>query len=148
MISAAFGQIALIRRAWLEKYPQERRKDKPPLPAWFLASGVLTDDFGGAETGPEFPPIMGDFAYSWFRCSQRIPFILFFINVLAVLGCIGIVIGAVPSGSPLQQRVRIEIEKPGPGSKVKATFEIDRPSQELLKELDSALQVPSPATKP
>ena len=89
MIAAAFGQIALIRRAWHEKYPEEKpqSKDKPALPKWFWTSGVLSDDAGPSENEREYPPIMGDFAYSWFNCSQRIPSILFFINVLKLSQC-------------------------------------------------------------
>jgi hypothetical protein len=99
MIAAAYRQITFIRNAWRKRYPEERREPQP-LPQWFWRSGALPEDDTGS-TQAEFPPLMGEFRYSFLASSQRIPAILFSINCIAIAGCL--LITCVAMMSPGQQ---------------------------------------------
>jgi hypothetical protein len=154
--AAAYQQIAFIRNAWLQKYPEERRPI-PRLPRWIRGSGALPEAArenpyqyeGETETPseklPEYPPIMGEFRYSYPQSAQRIPFVLLVLNGIAIVACLVIGLSAVSNGNLGQQPVKIELEKTGAGAKVKATFEMERPPQELANELKSLLQSPKAA---
>jgi hypothetical protein len=92
-ISAAYRQTATVYHTWIRRYPEENweRSDVPP---WF--SPFTKGNHRGNPTKPpansEFPPILGGFNYHPLGKTLRIPFILFAINFLGAMACIGIAI--------------------------------------------------------
>lgn len=103
LIAAAYRQIAQIRSFWHGKYPEEQRPLQP-LPRWMFgrkSAGTLpegTRSFppfpaeGSSPPQPDFPPIIGEFRYSYFQNTHRIPFLLMGIDAALVIACVGVAI--------------------------------------------------------
>ena len=141
LIAAAYQQVALIQKAWVSKYPEERRDRRLPLHGWLLWGGPQVNEPQEEKTKHEFPPIMGEFEYPYRWSAQRIPLILLAINCFAIGACIAVGNVAFFGGtSSNRQNVKVELEKIGSGSKVTATFEMAQPPKDLWDEVKSVLQ--------
>jgi hypothetical protein len=87
-ISAAYRQVSSIQQAWKRMFPEEAW-EACVIPPWFLPwrAKSPSDSLDVAPSGSLFPPIRGEFTYKEVSRTQRIPFILFSINLLAIVMC-------------------------------------------------------------
>jgi hypothetical protein len=109
LIAAAYKHIAQIRAVWHGKYPEEKTPLRP-LPGWIFgqdSAGTLPEDAavatpaaaeGAPAAQPDFPPIIGEFRYSYFQNTHRIPLLLMVIDGVIVVACVTIAIRRLVAG--------------------------------------------------
>lgn len=98
-ISAAYRQVSSVQQAWKRLFPEEAWTSCQ-IPKWFFpwAAESPSDSHDAVPPGSEFPPIRGEFTYRQSGRTQRIPFILFSVNLLAIV--MSLLIALVAWGYP------------------------------------------------
>jgi hypothetical protein len=129
-ITTAYRQIHVIKETWYKKYPEEKR-EVPPLPKWFWKDEATANEVVNKDA--EFPPIAGEFKYTYLTSTQRIPFIIFVVNIFAIAACVGIMVIGEQLRKPEEKKVGVKFEKNISGSKVSTSIGVDKLEHDLLQ---------------
>lgn len=86
-ISAAHAQVGILREFWLKRYAEESWARCKLRPWWRFDGETVGSTEGRQPAACQFPPLHGEFYFGPLGGMTKIPIVLFLVNLLAVFGC-------------------------------------------------------------